>query len=258
MPTIAMLPILKQSTAWLMERWKRLLLVSLLASIAFTAISRLVAFAFSPMWKVGSIITQGDMILMLTAQLVLPVILIKSVLAVYWFRYVLRDEAGRPPMKLIARMFGYSVLVTIVLLLLCGAITLAIGTPLYVLTFGMEHGLAAEATYIGGKVGAVICALLLFRLIWLFPAIALGEPFSFKTAWRIGREHFLGSLGCVLLAAVPFLLLLWGVNTLSMSMMDNLYAILMLQMLVIFIVCIAHAYVLSFIGHAYRSLRSRQ
>jgi hypothetical protein len=252
---ISILSIFTGSLRWLAARWKHLALVLLIATAAFMAITKLVNLALSPFLSPGMVITQMQLLGIILVQLLIPAILVKSALAVYWLRHVLLDESGWPGTRHIVRMLGWSLVVTLVAAIVGVATVFAVGTPIYVF-YGEQGGAATIASYIGISAGWLVVFLLLLRIIWVFPAIATGERFCLKTAWNTGRGAFLPVLGCVLLLALPLVGLLYLIGSYSLTVLDDVPLSLAIQACFLTVAGLLNAAVLVFIGHAYAALKT--
>ena len=132
---------------------------------------------------------------------------------VAWHRLTLLGPVAGAPSLMPAwaprhwRFLGY-----LLATMLIGSAATAVAFSIGLMAMRPEAGSLPAAAGLMPLAGFVIVAYVMIRLSFVFPAVAVDESYRLRHAWTHTKGQGLRLLGATVIAAVPMVALVWGVN----------------------------------------------
>ncbi len=136
-----------------------------------------------------------------------------TIFGVAWHRLTLLGPvAGAPPLlsgwsRRHWRFLGYLLAVSLI-----GASATAMVFSLGLMAVRPESGNLPAVAGLMPLAGFAIVAYVMIRLSFLFPAVSVDESYRLRHAWTHTKGQGLRLLGATVIAAVPMIALVWGVD----------------------------------------------
>ncbi|MHA1152467.1 MAG: hypothetical protein ACTSQ7_07335 [Alphaproteobacteria bacterium] len=132
---------------------------------------------------------------------------------VAWHRLTLLGPvAGAPPLMPAWAPRHWRFLGYLLATMLIGSAATAVVFSLGLMAIRPEAGSLPAAAGLMPLAGFAIVAYVMIRLSFVFPAVSVDESYRLRHAWTHTKGQGLRLLGATVIAAVPMVALVWGVN----------------------------------------------